>query len=118
MEPGIVPFLSRSRSGHPLACISRLEPIGRKMDLVMTAIRIEDVHVEVPDGRVFVRTWRPEDNPTGAPVVLLHDSLGCVGLWRDFPEALAQRLERTVVAYDRLGFGRSTARSKTIGSHS
>jgi pimeloyl-ACP methyl ester carboxylesterase len=43
-------------------------------------------------------------------VVLLHDSLGCVDLWRDFPERLAGRLARPVIAYDRLGFGRSSAR--------
>lgn len=44
------------------------------------------------------------------PVVLLHDSLGCVGLWRDFPAELAARLGCPVIAYDRLGFGRSSAR--------
>ena len=41
------------------------------------------------------------------PIVLLHDSLGCVSLWRDFPARLAQASGRRVVAYDRLGFGRS-----------
>lgn len=80
------------------------------MDLAMNAIRIEDVHIEVPRGRVFVRWWRPGEKTTEAPVVLLHDSLGCVDLWRDFPEELARHLKRPVVAYDRLGFGRSTKR--------
>jgi len=41
---------------------------------------------------------------------LLHDSLGCTELWRDFPAALAETTSRTVIAYDRLGFGKSTAR--------
>ncbi|KAB0612360.1 alpha/beta fold hydrolase [Castellaniella defragrans] len=45
------------------------------------------------------------------PIVLLHDSLGCVDLWRDFPAALAQATRRTVVAYDRPGFGRSDPRA-------
>jgi pimeloyl-ACP methyl ester carboxylesterase len=45
------------------------------------------------------------------PWVLLHDSLGCVELWRDFPVALARATQRPVVAYDRLGFGRSSARN-------
>lgn len=40
--------------------------------------------------------------------MLLHDSLGCVALWRNFPELLATRLSRTVIAYDRLGFGESS----------
>jgi pimeloyl-ACP methyl ester carboxylesterase len=48
---------------------------------------------------------------TKAPIVLFHDSLGCVGLWRDFPEALSVATGRRVIAYDRLGFGRSDARA-------
>lgn len=70
---------------------------------------IEERFVEVPGGEVFVRTWRVGAG-TGAPVLLLHDSLGSVALWRDFPEALARSLGRPVIAYDRLGFGRSGAR--------
>ena len=42
-------------------------------------------------------------------LVLFHDSLGCAELWRDFPEKLAVATQRRVVAYDRLGFGRSDA---------
>ena len=65
-----------------------------------------------PSGRLFARQWRPERAEPGfAPVVLLHDSLGCVELWRDFPAQLAAATGRRVVAYDRLGFGRSDARA-------
>lgn len=39
--------------------------------------------------------------------MLLHDSLGCVALWRDFPQRLSEATGRTVIAYDRLGFGAS-----------
>ena len=51
----------------------------------------------------------------GSPVILFHDSLGSVELWRNFPSALAVRTGRRVVAYDRLGFGRSDPRSDTLG---
>ena len=68
-----------------------------------------DSFVEVPGGSLFVRQWS-SSRCSGAPIVLMHDSLGCVGMWRDFPEHLAEALERPVVAYDRLGFGRSTLR--------
>ncbi len=70
----------------------------------------KDGFVEVPGGRVFVRTWTPRAGSGNSPLVLLHDSLGCVDLWRDFPEMLTRRLARPVIAYDRLGFGRSSAR--------
>ncbi|MFL6699306.1 MAG: alpha/beta fold hydrolase [Vitreoscilla sp.] len=65
-----------------------------------------------PRGRLFARQWCPEGaDAAGAPVVLLHDSLGCVELWRDFPALLATATRRRVVAYDRLGFGRADART-------
>lgn len=53
--------------------------------------------------------WAPTDvtSATRAPIVLLHDSLGCVALWRDFPAMLTTATGRRVIAYDRLGFGRS-----------
>ena len=64
-----------------------------------------------PSGRLFARQWQPDDvEPAGAPLLLLHDSLGCVELWRDFPAQLAAATRRRVIAYDRLGFGRSDAR--------
>ncbi len=60
-------------------------------------------------GRLFARVWSPpEPLQRERPAVLLfHDSLGCVELWRDFPGRLAEATQRRVVAYDRLGFGRS-----------
>lgn len=77
----------------------------------MSDVRTEERFVDVPGGKVFVRRWIP-GNGSGSPVVLLHDSLGSVDLWRDFPGALAHCLGRPVVAYDRLGFGRSDARQE------
>lgn len=74
-------------------------------------VRIEDTEVDLGGGRVFVRQWSPASAISDTPVVLLHDSLGCVELWRDFPAALAARLGRRVLAYDRAGFGRSSSRS-------
>ena len=74
--------------------------------------------IEHPEGRLFARHWQP-DVPLGsgasAPLVLFHDSLGCVDLWRDFPARLASATGRSVIAYDRLGFGRSTARTGRPG---
>ena len=64
-----------------------------------------------PQGRIFARRWCPPDTPAAAPIVLMHDSLGSVELWRDFPAALSRATGREVIAYDRLGFGRSDARA-------
>jgi pimeloyl-ACP methyl ester carboxylesterase len=77
------------------------------MTSVSADIQVSDKHIAAPRGRLFARAWSPA-GPVHAPaVILLHDSLGCVALWRDFPAALAARTGRRVIAYDRLGFGRS-----------
>ena len=73
-----------------------------------TANLAEESSIATPLGRLHACRWavhgahRPQP-----PIVLLHDSLGSVDLWRSFPQALAARTGREVVAYDRLGFGRS-----------
>ena len=38
---------------------------------------------------------------------MLHECLGCLALWRDFPEKLAQTTGHPVLAYSRAGHGRS-----------
>lgn len=40
-------------------------------------------------------------------IVMLHEGLGCVAMWRGFPEMLARRLGEPVFAYSRYGYGRS-----------
>jgi len=76
---------------------------------------IEEYGIEVPGGTVFVRKWTPGTPSSDTPLVLLHDSLGSVDLWREFPKALAEGLSRPVIAYDRLGFGRSDPRIQLPG---
>ena len=50
--------------------------------------------------------WGPA--PTDAPViVMLHEGLGCVALWRDFPETVAKATGLPVFAYSRAGYGQS-----------
>lgn len=76
-----------------------------------------DRFVAVEGGQLFVRRWRaPECAAGAAPLLLLHDSLGSVALWRHFPASLALTLRREVIAYDRLGFGRSSVRHARPGA--
>jgi len=71
-------------------------------------IEIDDRYIPTEHGDVFTRRWRTNQTRK-TPIILLHDSLGCVELWRDFPERLAAATARDVIAYDRLGFGRSAS---------
>lgn len=44
-------------------------------------------------------------------LLLLHEGLGSVSMWRDFPAQLAESTGCRIVAYSRAGFGRSSPRS-------
>ncbi|MCB1448980.1 MAG: alpha/beta hydrolase [Nitratireductor sp.] len=46
----------------------------------------------------------PGDAPT---IVMLHEGLGCLELWRDFPQSLAEKTGMGVFAWSRAGYGRS-----------
>lgn len=50
------------------------------------------------------------DNFTQRPtIVFLHDSLGCIELWRGFPQQLGELTQCNVLVYDRQGYGKSGA---------
>ena len=48
---------------------------------------------------------RPDAAPT---IVMLHEGLGCVGLWRAFPEQLASATGAGVFVYSRASYGQSS----------
>jgi pimeloyl-ACP methyl ester carboxylesterase len=48
---------------------------------------------------------RPDEAPT---IVMLHEGLGSVGLWGDFPDRLAQATGVGVFVFSRAGYGRSS----------
>ena len=77
------------------------------------ALRTEDRWVQQSHGRVFTRTWyAPDSSPKhdNAPIILFHDSLGSVELWRQFPALLCRETGQNVIAFDRWGFGNSDPR--------
>jgi pimeloyl-ACP methyl ester carboxylesterase len=55
---------------------------------------------------------RQEDFAGRPTLVFLHDSLGCIPLWRDFPAALGRAARCNVLVYDRQGYGASCGFSK------
>src|SRR5215218_8475636 len=48
---------------------------------------------------------RPDVAPT---IILLHEGLGCVGLWGAFPEQLASATGAGIFVYSRAGYGKSS----------
>ncbi|MBA5793151.1 alpha/beta hydrolase [Flavobacterium sp. xlx-214] len=71
------------------------------MDVIQT---IED-NIIINTTAIYYKKWMV-NNPKST-LVLLHDSLGCTVLWREWPEDLAKALQCNVISYDRRGYGKS-----------
>jgi pimeloyl-ACP methyl ester carboxylesterase len=63
--------------------------------------------IEVRGRRIEAQRIGPLDGPT---LVLLHEGLGSLGLWRDFPGMLAAATGLGAFVYSRAGYGRSDPR--------
>ncbi len=62
----------------------------------------------IADGRRLEYAWvhrAPRGGETA--LVFLHEGLGCVAMWRDFPATLAARLDMPGLVYSRAGYGGS-----------
>lgn len=56
----------------------------------------------------------PEQRPV---LVFLHEGLGCVAMWKDFPQRLCALAGCPGLVYDRLGYGRSDPLTKPRSVH-
>lgn len=59
------------------------------------------------DGHLLEYQWYGKKVPNQPVLVLLHEGLGCVAMWRDFPMRLAELTGYTVFVYSRQGYGGS-----------
>lgn len=62
--------------------------------------------MQIGSGNLETAWWGPAP-AEAATLVLLHEGLGCVALWRDVPERLAEATGCGVFAYSRFGYGQS-----------
>jgi pimeloyl-ACP methyl ester carboxylesterase len=59
------------------------------------------------DGKKLEAAWHGPPPDRAPTLVLLHEGLGCVGMWKDFPQKLSERTGYGVFAYSRFGYGAS-----------
>lgn len=59
------------------------------------------------DGRRLETAWWGPPPDAAPTLVLLHEGLGCIALWRDLPAQLAQETGCGVFAWSRFGYGQS-----------
>lgn len=57
----------------------------------------------------WVEVGQPEAETT---IIFLHEGLGCVEMWRDYPALLCQKLGVSGIVYDRSGYGKSAGSLK------
>ncbi len=50
-------------------------------------------------------------------LVLLHEGLGSIGQWKNFPSEISERLNLPVLCYDRLGYGKSSVVETRTGEY-
>src|SRR5271169_4516083 len=61
----------------------------------------------VVDGKRLETLWVESGGATAATIVMLHEGLGSIALWRDFLQSLAARTGCGVLVYSRYGHGES-----------
>ncbi len=63
--------------------------------------------VEV-DGDQIEYEWSGNGSDNTSPIILLHEGLGSVSMWKDFPAQLAETTKHKVLTFSRRGYGRSS----------
>jgi pimeloyl-ACP methyl ester carboxylesterase len=61
------------------------------------------------DGRRIEYRFAGAGREGATDIVMLHEGLGSVSMWKDFPESLAAATRCRVLVYSRYGYGRSAA---------
>ncbi|MBI2276892.1 MAG: alpha/beta hydrolase [Dechloromonas sp.] len=60
----------------------------------------------------YVRLPSAHPRPDAPPIVFLHEGLGSLAMWRDFPQRVADATGCEAIVYSRYGYGRSTKLEK------
>ena len=47
---------------------------------------VQELSIQTPLGGIYIKKWTPASLLSETPLILLHDSLGSVALWKDFPD--------------------------------
>ncbi|TAG28040.1 MAG: alpha/beta hydrolase [Burkholderiales bacterium] len=56
-------------------------------------------------------------HPDASPIIFLHEGLGSVAMWRDFPKVLCAATGRAGLVYSRRGYGQSDAIADVRGAN-
>ena len=72
-------------------------------------------YIQFEGYELFVKHIKSSDNETKPVIVFLHDALGCVASWKEFPMKLCEELGYEGIVYDRPGYGQSSDTTESRG---
>lgn len=66
-----------------------------------------DTLIQVDGIQIAYREIIPETIDSSLPIIFLHDSLGSITVWKQFPKLVAEQANLKSIVYDREGYGQS-----------
>jgi pimeloyl-ACP methyl ester carboxylesterase len=88
------------RQRNPLQNSAMTASVATKIEkIAVFGVNLEVMHIAAPQ--------MDSGHPARAPIVFLHEGLGSVAMWRDFPQQLCQATGRAGLVYSRRGYGQS-----------
>ncbi len=79
---------------------------------------VEDSFVDLSEVSLFTRMLIPDGSSLDKEkpmAIFLHEGLGSVEQWKDFPEKFIEKCRLPVLLYDRMGYGKSSPRKEKRG---
>jgi len=73
----------------------------------VSPLQTKETFVTIDRHNYAVKFIHPPNKRTSPVLVFLHEGLGCIELWRDFPEQVCTGTGLPAIVYDRLGHGKS-----------
>jgi pimeloyl-ACP methyl ester carboxylesterase len=72
-------------------------------------MQIDEHFIEIDGRQLFTKKFIADDDGIAPTIVLIHDALGSIAQWKDFPEKLCSLTGLNVFLYDRFGHGQSAS---------
>src|SRR3954463_6373609 len=80
-----------------------------------TASRFAELPATASHGPLRIEYRWLNETAANAPIaVFLHEGLGSIAMWRDWPQSLCERLGMRGLVYSRPGYGLSTPRADHV----
>lgn len=78
------------------------------------SMSISEKYISVCGQKIWAKHIVVDKNNIKPTIIMLHDALGSVAQWKDFPLKLAEKTDCNILLYDRQGHGKSSKRYKPL----